>query len=144
MLAKEKNDAALIATPSVKSVIDNAAADLKAAEEAVRMANVEADKAEMAAMEAQLAVEAARQVLKKAKRGEEVAINQVTRIVREELTKFAKRRRDAVKDFETSIIFIGEAAQPPPAAANNNKKKAPPAVIESPEEDKERRAYMGN
>ena len=89
-------------------------------------------------------LESANQALNAAKRTEAALLNGVTTVVRADLTRFIGSREGAIEDLETAIAFIGEATQPAPAAANDNKKKAPPAVGESPEEDKERRAYVGN
>ena len=97
-----------------KPAIDKAKTKLATEKTNVGVAIGNADKAELAAMAARDAVDAARQALKKAKRGEEAAISEVTRIVRDELIKIAARRQDTVKTFETSVTFIGGAASPAP------------------------------
>ncbi len=58
-------------------------------------------------------VEAAERELDLADRAQRVAIREATGIVRDELMKIATRRQDAVKDLETSVIFIGGAAKTP-------------------------------
>jgi len=36
-------------------------------------------------------------------------MNETTRIVKEEMVKFVDNRKDVVSDYETGIMFIGDA-----------------------------------
>jgi hypothetical protein len=47
----------------------------------------------------------------RAERAEKAAIRAVTSIVRQELMKIIVRRKDAVKDYETAIMFMGDAGR---------------------------------
>ena len=85
-----------------KEVLDLAVAELVRAKEEV--------KKEQAALEDKIqAFETAHIEYEAAIRAEERAMRDVTRIVREELMRIITRRKEAVKDLETAIMFIGES-----------------------------------
>jgi len=85
-----------------KDVLDIAKAELvsaeKKAEEEQAVLEVKTKAVETAYIEYEAAI-----------RAEERAIRDVTRIVREELMRIITRRKEAVKDLETAIMFIGES-----------------------------------
>ena len=64
---------------------------------------------EIAVQDADEKAKKAQAELDSAKNAEQYAMNEVTRIVREELMKFVAVRKDVVGDYETGIMFIGDA-----------------------------------
>ena len=54
----------------------------------------------------------------------------VTRIVRDTLVEIIVQRQDAVEDYETALLFIGEAGSIGVQSATDSGKKAPPATSE--------------
>ena len=95
----EKLEKAKIAKDKAKAEAEEATKDDEKAELAKAVKTEEAN------------VKAKQEEFKKAKNAAHVAQGEVTRIVREELMEIITSRKDAVKDYETALMFIGETCK---------------------------------
>jgi hypothetical protein len=99
------------ARDEAKDLDSDAATDLETAEGELTAAQGDFDNAKKTHETAEADYKTAEDKLEKAELAEKVAPAEAERIIKDELTKLLEPRQRAVNEFETAIMFIGEAKE---------------------------------